>query len=307
MSEDRREILSRIGIVALNLPLPGLGLQRLGRYKVALLFLSVPIAGLMAILLYYAVAPSLSFAGYALTTIGLLALYLGAILVSAVMSWRASRLRPEGSPGRWSRWYALLGIYMAVTAITATLVPVMHGFYKPFYIPAESMMPTLMVNDRLVASMQGPGELRRGDIILFAVGSAIYIKRVAALPGDRIAMRGGVVILNGSPVAQRLLGTDTVEASSFGNQARRMTEQFPGESRAHEVYDLGFCPGDDMVEQSVMQGHVFVLGDNRDQSADSRFPRSEQGVEQLPIGDIRGRALFYMWGPSGRMGEALDY
>ena len=306
MSEGRRGIFSRIGIVALNLPLPGLGLQRLGRYKAALLFMLVPIAGLTAILLYYIVAPSLSFAGYALTSIGLLALYLGAILVSAVMSWRASRLRPERSPGRWSRWYALLGIYVAVSAITATLVPVLHGYYKPFYIPAESMMPTLLVNDRLVASMRGPGELRRGDIILLSVGSAIYIKRVAALPGDRIAMRGGIVILNGTPVAQRFLRTDPVEASAFGNQARRITEQFPGETRAHEIYDLGSSPGDDMAEQLVVQGHVFVLGDNRDRSADSRFQRSEQGVEQLPISDIRGRALFYTWGPSGRMGEALD-
>jgi signal peptidase I len=306
VSEERRAVLSRIGIVALNALLPGLGLQRLGRFKAALLFMSAPFVGLTATLLYYVLAPSLSFAGYALTSIALLILYFGAILISAAMSWRASRVRPEQAPHPWSRWYALLGIYVAVTVLGAMLVPLMHGFYKPFYIPSEAMRPTLLVNDRLLASMQGPGELRRGDIILFEVGSAIYIKRVAALPGDRIAMREGIVILNGSPVAQRFVRTETVAEGPWGNQARKLTEQLPGESRAHEIYDMGASPGDDMAEQTVRPDHVFVLGDNRDQSADSRYSRSEMGVEQLPIADIRGKALFHTWGPSGRMGEPFN-
>lgn len=202
-----------------------------------------------------------------------------------------------------------IAIWAALVLAGLLAVPlgaVALGFFKVFYIPAEAMMPTLLVNDRLLASMQGPGALRRGDIILLRVGNSIYVKRVAALPGDRIEMVGGVVILNGRPVAQRFVRTDTVEPGTYGDQARRFAEQFPGEPVPHEIYDMGSSVGDDMAEERVAPDHVFVLGDNRDRSADSRFSREEMGVEQLPVADIRGRALFYLWGPSGRMGDRLN-
>jgi signal peptidase I len=166
------------------------------------------------------------------------------------------------------------------------------------------MMPTLQVDDRLVASMRGPGALQRGDVILFDVGNAIYIQRLAALPGDRIEIIGGVVFLNGTQVPQTVVAQETA-VNSQGEPSRRLFEQFPGEARAHQILDSGPARFDDMPEQLVPPGHVFVLGDNRDHSADSRMPRDEMGVGLLPISDIRGRALFYLWGPSGRMGEPL--
>lgn len=202
-----------------------------------------------------------------------------------------------------------IAIWAALAFAALLAVPlgaVALGFFKVFYIPSEAMMPTLLVNDRLLASMQGLGGLRRGEIIILDVGEHMYIKRVAALPGDRIAMHNGVVILNGRPVPQRFLRTDRVEPSEFGTEARRLAEQFPGETGPHEIYDSGYSQGDDMAEQRVLPGHVFVLGDNRDRSADSRYTRADFGVEQLPIAHIRGRALFYLWGPSGRMGEPLN-
>ena len=106
--------------------------------------------------------------------------------------------------------------------------------------------------------------------------------------------------------SQRYLRTDRIQASWQGLRARRLAERFPGEAAPHEIYDTGYSQGDDMAERLVAPGHVFVLGDNRDHSADSRFTRADLGVEQLPIRDIRGRALFYLWGPSGRMGEPLN-
>jgi len=304
MNGPRRRIPARIGIAALNILLPGLGLLRAGRRKAATKFLLLVPVMLIAILARYAFGPQLGFGGYAISLLLLLAIYVGAIIVTVVMSWRASEAR-EPEPQWWSRWYALLGAYFAISVIGFGLVDVMHDYYKPFYLPAESMAPTLLLKDRLVASMQGPGDLRRGDIILFDVGQSIYIKRVAALAGDRIEMRDGFVILNGQPITQRLIGEDRVEATDSGNSALRLAEQFPGEARPHEIYDLGDSAIDDMAEQIVAPGHVFVLGDNRDRSADSRVSRSRNGVYALPVADVRGKALFYTWGPSAKMGLPL--
>ncbi|HEX4739356.1 MAG TPA: signal peptidase I [Allosphingosinicella sp.] len=180
-------------------------------------------------------------------------------------------------------------------------VPLAHAYY----IPSEAMMPTLLKNDRLMAIMLPPKPLRRGDTILFRVGDSTYIKRIAGLPGDRIAFAGGRVILNGQSVAQQPVGTETVNEFSSQQRVTRLREHFPGEEGDHFIYDSGPSPEDDMPEQRVALGHLFVLGDNRDNSADSRIPRSEQGVEQLPIGDITGRPGFYTWGPSHKFGQAI--
>jgi signal peptidase I len=199
----------------------------------------------------------------------------------------------------------MAGIALVSWAASWPLPDLLTFPYRTYYLPAEAMMPTLVKNDRLVAAMARPQRLRRGDIILLRVGDATYIKRVAALPGDRIAMAGGVVILNGRPVAQRFVQVDRVRPDMYGSAARRLAEQFPGEAAPHQIYDRGVSPGDEMAERRVAAGHVFVLGDNRDQSADSRYPREEHGVDPLPVEDIVGRALFYLWGPSGRTGEPL--
>lgn len=304
MSDGVRRMPARAGIAALNMLMPGLGLLRLGRLRLGGIFLMVAPGVLLAILLHYVIAPRLTFVGYAASILLVILFYVAAVVASIAVSWRGSRSRAPNMAW-WSRWYGLIGVYLVLTLAASFLAEAAHRFYKPFYLPSESMVPTLLVNDRLIASMRGPGELRRGDIILFDVGSRVYISRVAALPGDRIAMDDGVVILNGRPVEQIPAGTQSVAPTIFGTVAQRMREQFPGEARAHEIHDLGYSSYDDMAEQQVAPGHVFVLGDNRDMSADSRVPRTDRGVEQLPITAIRGRALFRTWGPSGKTGAEL--
>jgi signal peptidase I len=299
-----RRLPARIGIVALNLIMPGLGLLRVQRGRAATLFLAAPWILLTIILIAYRLPPTLSFPAWAalvgLVLIALAAVYIGAML----LSWRGSARLAPPSPW-WSRWYGMSGIALLLWALSWPVPDVLHLRYRTFYIPSEAMMPTLVKNDRLVAHMRRPGTMRRGDIVLFRVGAFTYIKRVAALPGDRIAMERGVVVLNGRPVPQRFLRVDRFRPDAYGSAARRLSERFPGEAAPHEIYDRGISPGDDMAERRVAPGHVFVLGDNRDQSADSRYPRERSGVEQLPVRDIVGRALFYLWGPSGRTGEPL--
>lgn len=307
MSEGRRAWPKRLGVSALNLLLPGLGLQRLGERSAYLFLLAVPVLLLLTIA-YYALVPRLDFTGYAVSSLLLLGVYLLAMLATMAMSWRRSREQSIARPW-WSRWYSLVGTYLAISLVGFLLVEVAHGYYKPFYLPSEAMAPTLLPNDRLIASMGGPGELRRGDVILFDIGESVYIKRVAGLPGDRIELIDGLVHINDRAIASRRIGTERLPFESFpgpfGETATRLAEQFPGEAAPHQIYDMGPGPSDDFPAVTVPAGHVFVLGDNRDQSADSRISRAERGVEMLPLTQVRGHALFYTWGPSARMGEPI--
>jgi signal peptidase I len=210
----------------------------------------------------------------------------------------------EGSKRRL--FYGIAGIVAllvvaALMALVGAPFPLAHGFYSP----SEGMMPTLLKNDHFLAIMQPPKPLRRGDIILFRLDKSIYTKRVAGLPGDRIAFVGGRVILNGRPVPQQAVGTETINGIDGPQRVTRLREHFPGEEGDHFIYDSGPSPEDDLPEQVVAPGHLFVLGDNRDDSADSRVPRAEMGVEQLPIGDVTGWAAIYTWGPSHKFGQKI--
>jgi signal peptidase I len=190
----------------------------------------------------------------------------------------------------------MTGIVIATWVLAALLPDFTQSTYKSFYIPAESMLPTFEVNDRVVARMSPPAVLDRGDIILVNDGrGSMYIKRIAGLPGDRIAVRDGIVLLNGRPVPQLLVGQERVRPDQYGDTVRRLSEQFPGEASPHEIYDAGDSPGDHFDEVTVAPGHVFLLGDNRDHSADSRFPHDAYGLEQVPLTDVRGTPLFFYW------------
>ena len=170
------------------------------------------------------------------------------------------------------------------------------GAYKLFYIPSEAMRPTLDVGDKIVARMGRPGSLSRGDIVLVGNGAGIYVKRVAGLPGDRIAVHGGIVQLNGHAVAQRIVGEEHVQPDQYGDTVRRLSEQFPGEAAPHEIFDAGDSPGDEYDEVTIPSGHVFLLGDNRDHSADSRYPRAEMGLGgPVPLSDLRGTPAYFYW------------
>jgi signal peptidase I len=303
VNEGRRSVWARLGLLLVNLPVPGLALLRLGDGRRALLFLSAPLLAYLSIIAFYAAAP-LSFIGYLVSSALLLALVAALYVSSSIMTWGRSLWTRRDRPW-WSRWYSVILAYAAAVALLMLLVQIAHLFYKPYYLPSQGMAPTLVKGDRMVAAMGSVRAPRRGEILLFRIHGSIYVQRVAGLPGDRIAMRGGAVVLNGRPVPQRFVGEDAVEGPFGATRARRLIERFPGEPRPHAVYDLGRQPADDMPEQAVAPGHVFMLGDNRDMSADSRVPRIALGVEQLPIDRIIGRALFVTWNPTGLSGRDL--
>ncbi|CAM3685815.1 signal peptidase I [Roseateles saccharophilus] len=167
-------------------------------------------------------------------------------------------------------------------------------------IPSASMRPTLLEGDvvlvnRLAYDLKQPltdivllplGEPQRGDVVTLnsPTDGTRLIKRVLGLPGDRIAMRDDVLILNGRPLAYRdARRRGETLAPGWVVDAVRATEELDG--RPHAVQFLPATPARrDMTEITVPPGRYFLLGDNRDNSADSRF------IGTVPREKLIGRA-----------------
>lgn len=295
---EKRGVASRVGIVLLNFIAAGLGLLRLGDWRTAAGLFSIS----LAILFFFNFAPLVPFAILALVG----AVGIGCVVAALLLSWRKSRTRHIDLPV-YSRWYSIVAAALVALGINLVLTDTDRLRYRSFYTPAESMAPTLPKNDRLIAFMGSIGTLRRGDLVLIrAPHGDIYVKRVAALAGDRFAMHNGAIVLNGSVVPQRTVGVDRVAWNLGAETAQRLVEQFPGEPSQHEIYDLGPSAGDEVEEMVVPNGSVLVLGDNRDRSADSRFPADMGGLGgPVPLAAIVGRPIYQSWRSSRPVGTKL--
>jgi signal peptidase I len=212
-------------------------------------------------------------------------------------------------------------------------------FFSPFNIPSESMLPRLENGDYLLAAKWPygyskyslpfsvpliPGRIfagqpNRGDVVIFKAppGNDIdYIKRVIGLPGDTVQMIGGQLVLNGKPVPKVKIAdfelpitpntrciAPQFEATSADGAAvchyPRYRETLPG-GKSYEVLDLFATPQDDAPPVIVPEGSVFLMGDNRDNSMDSRFPAVEGGgIGIVPQANLVGRASIMMFSTNG--------
>lgn len=201
-----------------------------------------------------------------------------------------------------------------IAVIVLVVMAAKAAIAEPYYVPSGSMEPTLLIGDELLATKYpygyGSASLpsfivlpktqrlfgalpRHGDIVVFrwpGDRSQIWVKRVIGLPGDRIALRNGQVWINGKAAALQPDGTGQAE-NDDGTMApaARLIETLPG-GRKHTIFKLTrWQPLDDMAEVTVPDGHLFVMGDNRDNSADSRVPLRAGGVGLLPVEDLVGR------------------
>ena len=212
---------------------------------------------------------------------------------------------------RVSRWFK--GIADIVVVILIVLAA-KAAIAEPFYVPSGSMEPTLLIGDELLATKfpygystaslpsflvfaNSPRVLaalpKRGDVVVFrwpGDRSQVWVKRVVGLPGDRIGVRNGRVWINGNVVALRPAGTETAEIEDGGAAAAtRYIETLPG-GYEHSIFKMvAHAEFDNVPDVMVPPGHLFVMGDNRDNSADSRVPVRSGGVGLLPVEDLVGR------------------
>lgn len=289
-----RGTAARVGITLLNLIQPGLGLLRLAKVRPALAFLIAQLLGFCLLYLIYVFGPTLTFSTWlsivSFAVVSLLALYGGSI----VMTWRGSRQVQPRSGWLW-RWHGILAVWLGMLVVTAPLSSAARTHYHNFWVPAVSMVPVLQVGDRFIAQMQGFAPLRRGDVVIVRKGATEYVKRIVALPGDKIMMVGGHIILNGHSIAQGEVGKVRMKVDGRPRTATLLEERLPGEPRAHQIIDVDQTPQDEWPGVQLGDDQFVVMGDNRDNSLDSRFPNGVGGLGVVSRRDIEGRALFRYW------------
>lgn len=190
--------------------------------------------------------------------------------------------------------------------------------FQPFSIPSGSMRPTLLEGDYLFVTKWAYGysnaslpfspnlfdgriwgsEPERGDVVVFKFPpdpSLDYIKRVVGMPGDTIQMRDGVLHINGEPVGRELVGEITDEDVTEMTRPVEVWRETLPNGVSYDTLDL--TPnsiGDNTREFEVPAGHYFMMGDNRDNSTDSRF-----SVGYVPYKNLVGRANIIFFSIAG--------
>jgi len=182
--------------------------------------------------------------------------------------------------------------------------------FQPFNVPAGSMVPTLLVGDYFLASkyayrVWGTGPVR-GDVVVFLLpkdNSTVFVKRVVGLPGDRVQMKAGVLYINGAAVARERLqdyaGEDPC-GSGGRTGTKRWRETLPNgvSYETLDCFDNGYY--DNTNVYTVPDGRLFMLGDNRDNSTDSRVLSQ---VGYVPLENVIGRAGMIFFSRGGNRGE----
>ena len=184
--------------------------------------------------------------------------------------------------------------------------------FEPFNIPSGSMKPNLLVGDFIFVSKYSYGFSKhslpfsiplisgkifsntpeRGDVVVFKTpenNRTDYIKRVIGLPGDKIEIKNGIIFINGSEILRKKLNDFIDTDNTTSNKRVRMYNEFffNKEINILDITDNGIADNTQLF--NVPENHFFVMGDNRDNSQDSRFIRT---VGFIPYENLVGKAQF---------------
>jgi signal peptidase I len=212
---------------------------------------------------------------------------------------------------------------LAKTIVYALLIALVLRviLFQPFTIPSASMEPTLQEGDYIIVSKFAygwsrhsfpfsppifhgrifPHQPHRGDIVVFKLprdGHTDYIKRLIGLPGDRIQVKRGQLYINDKAMP-RMPMTPVQLESAFGipHDVARYRETLPDVGKSYTTFSFGDDGDvDNTGVYTVPQGMYFMMGDNRDNSVDSRYP-TETGVGFVPFENLVGRAeiILFSW------------
>jgi signal peptidase I len=222
----------------------------------------------------------------------LIALILCVLLYGAIEAFRQARRPRAVVLKRYQR--AWLYVLSAVAILLFAHVTTRLFAWRPFSISSASMVPTVEPGDYVMTKRYAPGEApQRGDLAIFHFPrdrSIDYFKRVVGLPGDRIQLRSGIVYVNGTPLG-REPQAGLFPSKWTGKAPIQYVETMPEGRRYNivKVEDSGWR--NDTSEFVVPADRYFVLGDNRDNSADSR----DREIGFIPRDDIIDRAYVVYW------------
>jgi signal peptidase I len=192
-------------------------------------------------------------------------------------------------------------------------------FFEPFHIPSSSMKPGLLIGDYIFVAKYSYGYSRysfpfgidffegrfwqknkpqRGDVVVFrlpADPNINYVKRLLGLPGDKIQMRDGVLFINDSEVKKTADGIFTEETVEAKTEINKFLETLPEGKVIQTLDQIPDAEVDNTGIYEVPEGHYFMMGDNRDNSQDSRFLSH---VGYVPEQNLVGRATIIFFSNS---------
>jgi signal peptidase I len=258
----------RYPIVAflLSLVMPGLGQVYNGRPIRGLVFLA---AWPTILLIGGLVGAGYSFRGLAIV-MSAVVVWVAAVATDAMLLSRKLRVIPSE---RCSRWYTYFCFLLAFVFVCPSIVLLQYHVLgiRTFNMPSASMEPTLKIGDHLVTRLQPyqNEKPQRGDIVAFIYPqdrSKYFTKRIIAFGGEKLEIQNKQVFINGEPIEE------------------------PYKQHVDEkVLPGGRVPRDNLDPITIPEGSVFVMGDNRDYSLDSRF------FGPVPVGDLEAKALYTYW------------
>jgi signal peptidase I len=245
-----------------------------------------------------------------------------AVLIAVVVDLVKTARRSQDYVLQWyNRWWVYGAVFLA-SAVYFNLPEILgnslRNSVRSFTFPSGSMEPAIRVGDRGIADMRAydRADPERGDVVVFRSPrgglNSLWVKRIVALPGDTIQMRDGVTHVNGTPLPTAADGStySTVMGGDTSPTVFRVKrETLPGGRVIKILKSADNGPLDNTVLFKVPAGHYFMLGDNRDNSVDSRVPhnpRSSFGIGTIPRADVMGRLSWLFWSDDwSRVGERV--